>query len=208
MSKSAWRSGLAVVCAAGAGALLLFSLRLPMWGLRMEAPQYQAEEALRVLVYPGSMRGDLRELDILNQYIGVRLPKSLPQSRWIPAVLLGGAVLGIIAALLPGRWRRGSLLAVAGIISALMLLAAVQAQLQMREIGHNRDHHAALQGVGDFTPPLLGRAKIANFEISAGLRVGALLIAAGVLLQAGAGFLARPAASRAAADESLAAAPA
>ena len=68
--------------------------RLPLWQMRMEAPQYRDEEALKVVVYPSAMRGDLNEITVLNQYIGVHIPKELPQLKWLPAALIGAAALG------------------------------------------------------------------------------------------------------------------
>ena len=40
-----------------AGGLLVASLKFPLWHICMEAPQYREQEALRVEVLPGSMRG-------------------------------------------------------------------------------------------------------------------------------------------------------
>jgi len=64
-----------------AAGLLVLSLTLPLWHLRMEAPQYRDEEALKVAVYPHALRGDLNEIRVLNQYIGVHIPAQLPQLR-------------------------------------------------------------------------------------------------------------------------------
>src|SRR3954466_4308047 len=67
---------------------LLAAVKLPLWHLRMEAPQYKDQEALRVNVFAGSMSGDLREITVLNQYIGVHIPPVLPQASWLPQALL------------------------------------------------------------------------------------------------------------------------
>src|SRR5262245_14086506 len=82
-----------IVFATAAAALLLASLKLPLWQMRLEAPQYRDQEALHVAVHPNSLRGDLKELSVLDQYIGVHIPPALPQFRWLPAVLVGGALL-------------------------------------------------------------------------------------------------------------------
>lgn len=177
-----------------AGGLLLASLRLPLWHMRMEAPQYRGPEALQVMVRPGSLEGNLSEIKILNQYIGVSIPDSLPQTRWLPAVLSLGAGLGVIAVLLPLRARRFAALAVAAFLSGAMLFAATQAQVQMYRIGHERNHHAALRGVEDFTPPLLGSKKLAQFELTSTLGLGSLCIAGAVGMLAGIGLLGRKAA--------------
>jgi hypothetical protein len=157
----------------------------------MESPQYQGSEALRVRVYPGSMHGDLREIGVLNKYIGVRIPENLPQLRWLPVALLAAAALGVVAFALPRIVRRRALLITAAILSLVMLISAAMAQWQMRRIGHQRGPHPALKGVPNFTPPILGRVKVANFQITTGFGAGALLIAAGILLQAGAGIASR-----------------
>src|SRR5689334_16942144 len=73
--------------------LLIASLRLPLWHMRLEAPQYQAEEALKIAVFPNRYGGDMREISVLNQYIGVHVPATLPQFGWLPALLVGGAVI-------------------------------------------------------------------------------------------------------------------
>jgi copper chaperone NosL len=179
---------LAALAAAG---LLVGSLRLPVWHLKMEAPQYQGNEALKVRVYPGSMQGDLREISVLNKYIGVRIPEELPELRWLPVALLAGALLGLGALALPRAARPQGLFAVAGLLSLVMLASAGMAQAQMHRLGHDRNPHAALKGVPDFTPPILGRVKVANFEITTNLGSGAWLIGAGILLQLGAGMLVR-----------------
>ncbi len=191
MNKGSLRGGLVCLAVLAAGGLLTASLKSPVWHLRMEAPQYQGSEALRVHVYPGSMRGDLREIGVLNKYIGVRVPENLPQLRWLPVALLAAAALGVIALALPRGLRSPTLFSTATLLSVALLIAAAMAQRQMYRIGHDRDSHAALKGVPSFTPPILGRVKVANFEITTGLGGGALLIAAGVLFHVGAGVLSR-----------------
>jgi hypothetical protein len=78
MSKVSLKTALPFLAAIAAGALFVASLKLPVWHLKMESPQYQGSEALRVRVYPGSMQGDLREISVLNKYIGVRIPRCHP----------------------------------------------------------------------------------------------------------------------------------
>jgi copper chaperone NosL len=191
MSKLTLRTTLPFLAAMAAGALFVISLNLPVWHLKMEAPQYQDSEALRVRVYPGSMQGDLREITVLNKYIGVRIPEKLPELRWLPVALLAAAVLGVSALALRGAARRRCLFTVAALLSLTMLVSAAMAQWQMHRIGHERDPHAALKGVGNFTPPILGRVKVANFTITTGLGAGAFLIGVGILLEIGAGLLSR-----------------
>jgi copper chaperone NosL len=191
MSNLAPKTALPFLAAIAAGALFVISLKLPVWHLKMEAPQYQDNEALRVRVYPGSMQGDLREITVLNKYIGVRIPEQLPELRWLPVALVSAAVLGVGALVLRGAARCRGCYAVAALLSLTLLVSAAMAQWQMHRIGHQRDPHAALKGVQNFTPPILGSVKVANFTITTGLGTGAFLIGAGILLEIGAGMLVR-----------------
>ena len=174
-----------------AAVLLLASLSLPLWQMRLEAPQYRAEEALKIAVHPGSLRGDLRELSVLNQYIGVHVPPTLPQFKWLPGTLIAGAVLGVLAGFWRGRGGRRALMLVSGGLVAALILATVQALSQMHDIGHKRDEKTILIGLKDFTPPFLGTRKIAQFTVSSRFGIGAWLIGGALALQLGAAGLSR-----------------
>src|SRR5690606_35595117 len=104
--------------------------------------------------------GDIGELKVLNSYIGVHVPESLPQNRWLPAVIIGGGIAGAVCAFLPGVWRKRALFTVPALVTVLLVVAAVQAQMQMHDISTNRDEKSTLVGVQDFSTPLLGRTKV------------------------------------------------
>lgn len=178
-----WRTAISVSLALVAGTLLAVSLKLPLWKMKMEAPQYKDEEALRVVVFPGALRGDIHEITVLNQYIGVHVPQELPQLEWLPKALLAAGALGLLASLCPTRLRKWSLVIVPASLSVALLFAALQAKQQMHDIGHNRDQKTKLARVKDFTPPLFGEVKIFQFEIESKLGLGAFLIGAAILLQ-------------------------
>jgi hypothetical protein len=188
MSKTR-RTLLAITFALVAAGLLAVSLKLPLWHLRMEAPQYRDQEALKVNVFAGSMNGDLREITVLNQYIGVHIPAVLPQSKWLPTALIVGAVLGVVASLLPFVLRRGALLVTSVALASAIGVAVFQAKRQMYDIGHKRDAHTKLARVQDFTPPFLGTAKVAQFTITASFGSGAYLLGAAIALQLGGAVL-------------------
>jgi hypothetical protein len=175
-----------------AAALLIISLKLPLWHMRLEAPQYRGEEALRVAVHPNALHGDLRELATLNQYIGVHVPPTLPEFRWLPTALVSAAILGLVTCFFGRSLRSSAILVVPIALGIALAIAVVQANMQMRDIGHNRDHRTVLVGVQDFTPPFLGTTKIAQFEVSSRLGWGAWLIGAAMTLQTAAAFLSRP----------------
>jgi hypothetical protein len=64
-------------------ALLVFaSIRLPYWQIHIVAPQYP--KGLNVIVYVTGAGGDVREVDGLNHYIGMRpLGEAAPFERKI-----------------------------------------------------------------------------------------------------------------------------
>ena len=174
------------VLAAAASILLLVSLRLPLWQMRLESPQYRDQEALHIAVHPDSLRGDIRELSVLQQYIGVHIPPTLPQFKWLPGLLIAGAVLGFAACLVRLPVRRRALTCVGCALAAALALAAGQAMFQIHDIGHKRDQKTVLLGVKDFTPPFIGTNKIAQFTVSSRLGLGAWLIGGALALQLGA----------------------
>jgi len=186
------RFGLATLAAV----LLLLSLKFPLWQMHLEAPQYREEEALNIAVYPNSFHGDLRELTVLNQYIGVHVPPTLPQFKWLPGALMAGAALGIAASLLRKSIRSRALVFVSAATTAALLFASVQAMTQMRDIGHKRDQKTILAGVKDFTPPFLGTSKIAQFTVRSRLGLGAWLIGGALALQLGAAWVGSTRSSR------------
>lgn len=177
--------------ALAAAVLLLVSLKLPLWHMRLEAPQYREQEALKIAVHPDAMRGDLRELGVLNQYIGVHVPPTLPQFKWLPGTMIAGAVLGLLAGFWRGAFRRRALPLVSGALVAALAVAAVQAMAQMHDIGHKRDEKTILVGMKDFTPPFLGTRKIAQFTVSSQFGLGAWLIGGALAFQLGAAWLSR-----------------
>jgi hypothetical protein len=174
---------MAIALCAIASALLLASLKFPLWEMRLEAPQYRDQEALHVAVHPNALRGDLRELSVLNQYIGVHVPATLPQFRWLPPLLIAGAAIGVAAGLLRGSRRRRGLVLVSCTLAGSLAFAAIQARSQMHDIGHKRDRKTVLVGMKDFTPPFLGTTRIAQFTVSSRFGVGAWLIGGALALQ-------------------------
>jgi len=150
--------------AAAALVLLAASLVLPLWSTRMEAPQYRGEEQLRVYVYPDRVVGDLQELTTLNQYVGVELRLDGPELRlapWAFGLLVAAAA---IVAVVPATRRRLASRIVFALIAATLLGGAGVLQYRLYEMGHDRGH-TAFARVEDFTAPILGSKKIANFTV-------------------------------------------
>lgn len=163
-----------------AAALTLLSLVVPLWGVRMTAPQYP-DEALMLRIDRHGIGGDVQEVETLQQYVGVRFPESLPELEWLPgmvlaltALLLAGAAAGSSAA------ARALRIATAVLFVVFLIGAAAIVQKRLYDVGHDRDPNAPIKAVGTFTPPLLGPTRVGNFTVWSfpHLGAGALLAAA------------------------------
>src|SRR3989338_29179 len=160
-----WASGLLVVGAV----CLCASLLLPYWRMQVRAPQYPKGLALQV--YADRVTGDVREIDTLNHYIGMRpLHEGARVERRlaVPGILITALCL-LAAAAWGGRWS------VLLVLPAIALPALFAADLfwWLREFGLNLDPHAPLnRAVKPFVPRLLGAGKIAQFSSEAWFGVG------------------------------------
>ncbi len=137
----------------------------------MVAPQYRGDEALSVTVSAGRIEGDLQEIDILNQYVGVVLPLDGPETRLLPWALGLLAVLAFLTAGAPRRLlpRAAAALLLLGL--AVSGCAAAVLQYRLYQMGHERADEV-MEGVENFTPPILGHVQVANFDAWMSLGAG------------------------------------
>jgi hypothetical protein len=162
------------------------ALVLPLWGFAMSAPQYP-DETLHLQVQRTGIVGDVQEIETLQHFIGVRFPTDLPELKWatraiaaFAAVLLLGAFVGAGTA---GRVYR-ILCAVAFV--AFLVASAGVVQARLYQVGHDRDPNSPLRGMHNFTPPLVGPARVGNFTVWSFPHLGAvMLLAAAALSVAG-----------------------
>ncbi len=99
-----------VVALASLALLTLFFL--PLWRIALEAPQYPEGLGMYIRVNTvGSMHGnDLQSINELNHYVGMKpiTAAAIPELHWMPWIVVGLTVLGLLAAAIG---RRGTLLA-------------------------------------------------------------------------------------------------
>ncbi|MCP5025477.1 MAG: cytochrome C [Actinomycetia bacterium] len=163
-----------------AAMVLAVSILFPYWRLKLVAPQFP--NGLRVTAYVNRLEGDVQELEGLNHYVG--LPSFddgavLERSVSIVGILV---LAGLLLAGLLIHTRKVVLLVLPALVFPLFFLADLQYWLW--NYGHSLDPRAPLSGaVGEFTPPIFGPGKIAQFETMATPGVGFILsvVAAGVV---------------------------
>jgi len=155
-----------------AGFLLLVSIFLPYWRLVLEAPQYP--EGLEVRAYLNRLEGDVREIDGLNHYIGMRpLGEAAQLERTLSIAAVGGiALLALGAVYIHSKWALLFCLPALGF--PFIFLADLAYWL--RDFGTNLDPKAPLSSsIEPFVPPVLGRGTIGQFATVAQPDVGLIL---------------------------------
>jgi hypothetical protein len=182
-----------------AAGLIVLAILLPLWGFRMSAPQYPGE-SLHLRVSRLGIQGDVREIETLQKYVGVRFPERLPELEWIVpaagvlALLL--ALSGLVGGGLAGRLLRLSSIALLGLFLAG---SAVVLQKRLWEVGHRRDPNAPLRSIRNFTPLAIGPVRVGNFTVWSYPHAGgvALALAAGLVVFGSRGAAKRPFRARA-----------
>jgi hypothetical protein len=138
----------------------------PLWNLTMFAPQYP--EGLRLDIWSYKLEGgnggqDLKEINVLNHYIGMRdlAAEDFTEFHWIPFVA-GALGLVMLRAAVHGRMKDlVDAVVLMGYFSAFSLWSFAH---KLWEYGHNLSPEAAVKVPG-FMPPLFGFRQIANFEV-------------------------------------------
>lgn len=157
-----------VVFTACLAALLLLAaaLWLPVWTMKLEAPQYP--QGLVLQAYGDRIEGDLREINIINHYIGMEKIDAQPapeMALFQPAIW--GLMLLVLVAPLHRRLSGLAILATAAMPMAIL----VDLQIWLHHFGQNLDPTAPLRA-DPFTPLVLGISKIGNFTSTGMVGVG------------------------------------
>lgn len=151
---------------------------LPVWRIHMVAPQYR--EGLEMRIHVDDVKGDLRNINILNHYIGMKeiSAENFPEFSYLPRTITAFGIVALMAAVANRRW-----LAFLGwlgfaVFGTLMMLHFAA---WMHDYGTNLDPKAALD-FGAFTPPMLGTKVRGNFVVGSWPHVGGvILVLAGLL---------------------------
>jgi len=170
-----------------AAVLTAAALTVPLWGFAMSAPQYP-DETLHLQVARDGIVGDVNEVTTLQKYIGVSFPRELPELRLATRGIAALAALLLVAAFVgAGALGHGYRVVCALAVTLFLAASATAVQVRLYRVGHERDPNAPIRAVHNFTPPLVGPAKVGNFTVWSFPHFGAaLLLAAAGLSIAGA----------------------
>lgn len=166
-----------------AALLLLPTFVFPLWKLTLFAPQYQ--DGLRLQIYSWKLDGgnngqDVREINVLNHYIGMRDldTSAFTEFKWIPFVV---GALGLLLLRTAVLGHMGHLVDVVVLFFYFGLFSLWSFGFKLWVWGHQLAPGAAVKVPG-FMPPLFGYQKIANFEVYSYPEMGTYAMAAVALL--------------------------
>lgn len=146
-------------------ACLVGSFFFPLWKMTLVAPQYR--DGLNLYIYSYQLEGggvegqDLREINILNHYIGMRALEEADfvEMQWIPFALglfillsLRGVVFG----------RMGNVVDLLALVTYFGLFSMANFYYRLYTYGTQLDPTAPMT-IEPFVPVLIGRNQIANF---------------------------------------------
>lgn len=141
--------------------LLLISIFLPYWHMELEAPQYP--NGLFLTAYVNHLTGDVKEIDGLNHYIGMRPLGEAAAFERAASIWLVIAMFLLVegAAFIHSKWA--VLLALPAIGFPVGFL--VDLYYWMAKFGQNLDPGAPLSAsVKPFTPTVIGEGGIGQFK--------------------------------------------
>lgn len=134
----------------------------PLWHISLKAPQYP--EGLGMYIWSHQITGDLRSINGLNHYIGMKeiRPEAIPELRLMPAVVGGLIGLGVLAA----AWgRRAGLYLWTALLLSGALVGLIDFYRWTYDYGHHLNPEAAIKVPGmSYQPPLFGAKQLLNFE--------------------------------------------
>lgn len=168
------------VFAAFAALLIYSAADKPLWIMDMEAPQYP--KGLQIQAFGERVTGDLREINIINHYIGMAELTEQPAPEM---ALFGWSITGLVVLILIAPLHRYLYLAAIAATAALPLGILSDMQYWLHRYGHDLSSDAPFRQ-DPFTPKILGSSMIGQFQTHARIDTGIwLMIAATAVLVAG-----------------------
>lgn len=141
--------------------LLVTIYFVPLWQIELEAPQYP--EGLGFEIWINKMTGDLKTVNALNHYIGMKSiePDSMAELKLMPYIVGFLIVMGLITA----ATRKRKLLYIWFVLLLVIaIIGMVDFYLWEYDYGHNLNPEAPIKVPGmTYQPPLIGTKKLLNF---------------------------------------------
>lgn len=164
--------------------MLLLVFLVPMWKIRLEAPQFP--EGIDMYIWVNKITGDtestLQNMNILNHYIGMQKiePDSIPELQYFPYIIIFMSILGVIFGLFGNRKFFMTWII---LIIILGVLGIYDFYMWEYNYGHNLDPMAPIKVPGMvYQPPLIGSKYLLNFKAISYPALGAYFLGVAVIL--------------------------
>ena len=170
-----------------AGVLIIVSMKYPMWYMYLDSNNFPKGIGMAVwATHPGDpgdiddLDGGLKEINVLNHYIGMREISEETMSIFtiLPILLVVSAILSGIAAFVRRLWMSAANLALLAGISVGGLFMLVYS---LYDFGHNLDPKAAIK-VEPFMPGIYGEHSLAQFTTYSDFYWGTYLLVMATIL--------------------------
>ena len=149
--------------------ILVPTFLFPLWNMSFYSNQYTDGLVLHIYSYQleggkTANRDDLREINSLNHYIGMRplLESDFSEFNWVPLVI---GLLMILALRAMVLGKMSNLVDVFVLFTYFGLFSMWSFYHRLYMYGHNLDPTASIK-VQPFTPPVFGSKQIANFMVN------------------------------------------
>lgn len=147
-----------------AASMLLVSIFLPYWKMELQAPQYP--RGLEMTVYVNKVQGDVKEVDGLNHYIGMRPISEAGQfERSMSIIAISGLIMLVVVSIFI---HNPCALLLSWPVIAYPGIFLLDLWLWMRAFGQDLDPTAPLSNIIDpFVPQIIGSGQVAQFKTEA-----------------------------------------
>ena len=178
------RSRILVLAAA---LLLIPTFIFPLWRMTLYSNQFP--DGLQLYVYTYTLDGghpqgrdDLREINTLNHYIGMRplLESDFSEFKWMPLLIGVFFILALRSAVMG---KMSNVVDVDVLFGYFGLFSLWSFYNRLYQYGHNLDPTAPVK-VPPFSPPLIGSKQLANFTVYSYPGVASYFLVAFVLVLA------------------------
>ena len=150
----------------------------PLWKIHMVAPQYPNGLDLKIYSYKlegGNKGHDIKEINVLNHYIGMRPidRAALSDLDWLPFVF---GFIGILALRVAAIGDVRALIDLLVLTTYVGLFGLFRFYHKLYSFGHDLDPKAPFK-IEPFTPVMFGKKQVANFTTEAYPQLATLYVA-------------------------------
>lgn len=164
--------------------LMVVPFFTPIWRVMLQAPQYP--EPIGIYIHTNTIKGinenDLENINLLNHYIGMKqiIPESIPELQYMPYLILGFIITGLMVFFLNRTLWVGIWLA---IVLAFAFAGLYDFYLWEVDYGTSLNPNAPIKVANmTYIPPLIGSKQLLNITASSYPAFGGIVFIFSIIL--------------------------